>query len=297
MTEETTVLDELHHPDWEVRTVATPEHARRVLREEGARLELVIIRQPRADAELRILLTEIRRDHLVNPHQIIGEMPYIGHVAGTAIQIERAVRINLDPMIPADFRQAADKATFKINQRAHDIEGHVAKLVQRFESHLTFLLLYQRSPRQTGSIRAEFALVCGLRTAKNHRIAGLRSIFYCAGPAQPIPGDLADPGIPRPALAGSARDQGINRRFQTVRRSAQPFRHLTKPCLIPGGKLTGAGDVLAHAGRRRAAGQLAGLDTACRVKRPAHRVIAKVQRLAHIFPRRLINQRRGHRGG
>ncbi len=98
MTEETTVLDELHHPDWEVRTVATPEHARRVLREEGARLELVIIRQPRADAELRILLTEIRRDHpglpiaLALTYQKPAELP-------------ATLRSQVDLLLPAGLRE------------------------------------------------------------------------------------------------------------------------------------------------------------------------------------------------
>lgn len=97
MTEESAVLDELRHPDWEVRTVATPEHARRVLREEGPRLELVIIRQPRADAELRILLAEIRRDHpglpiaLALTYQRPSELP-------------ASLRSQVDLLLPAGLR-------------------------------------------------------------------------------------------------------------------------------------------------------------------------------------------------
>ncbi|MFT3783294.1 MAG: ATP-binding protein [Nibricoccus sp.] len=97
MTEEASVLDELYHPDWEVRTVCTPEHARRVLREEGARLELVIIRQARADAELRILLAEIRRDHpglpiaLALTYQRPAELP-------------ASLRSQVDLLLPAGLR-------------------------------------------------------------------------------------------------------------------------------------------------------------------------------------------------
>ena len=103
MTEESAVLDELHHPDWEVRTVATQEHARRILREDGSRLELVIIRQPRADAELRILLAEIRRDHpglpiaLALTYQRPSELP-------------ATLRSQVDLLLPAGLRDrdAAD---------------------------------------------------------------------------------------------------------------------------------------------------------------------------------------------
>lgn len=103
MTEEATVLDELRQPDWEIRTVSTPEHARRVLREDGSRLELVIIRQARADAELRILLAEIRRDHpglpiaLALTYQRSAELP-------------ATLRSQVDLLLPAGLRDrdAAD---------------------------------------------------------------------------------------------------------------------------------------------------------------------------------------------
>jgi signal transduction histidine kinase len=103
MTEEATILDELRQPDWDVRTVSTPAHARRVLREDGARFELVIIRQARADAELRILLAEIRRDHpglpiaLALTYQRSAELP-------------SSLRSQVDLLLPAGLRDrdAAD---------------------------------------------------------------------------------------------------------------------------------------------------------------------------------------------
>jgi len=103
LTGDATILDELYQPDWDVLTVCTQEHARRVLREQGRRLELVIIRQPRADAELRILLAEIRRDHpglpiaLALTYQRSSELP-------------ASLRSQVDLLLPAGLRDrdAAD---------------------------------------------------------------------------------------------------------------------------------------------------------------------------------------------
>jgi len=105
MTEEATVLDELHHPEWDVRTVATPEHARRVLREEGPRLELVIIRQPRADAELRILIAEIRRDHPGLP--IALALTY-----QRSVELPASLRSQVDLLLPAGLRDRDDADSF-----------------------------------------------------------------------------------------------------------------------------------------------------------------------------------------
>lgn len=63
MTDEGPLVDALRARDWSLRTIATLEHARRYLREEGARLDFVLVRQGEADTSLRILLAEIRRDH------------------------------------------------------------------------------------------------------------------------------------------------------------------------------------------------------------------------------------------
>ena len=103
MTEDASILNELHQPDWEVRTVATLEHARRVLREDGARLELVIIRQPRIDAELRILLAEIRRDHPGLPIALALTFQ-------RSTELSPSLRSQVDLLLPAGLRDrdAAD---------------------------------------------------------------------------------------------------------------------------------------------------------------------------------------------
>jgi len=63
MTDEGPLVDALRSRDWMVRTIATLEHARRHLREEGARLDFVLIRQSEPDTSLRVFLAELRRDH------------------------------------------------------------------------------------------------------------------------------------------------------------------------------------------------------------------------------------------
>lgn len=62
-TEEVPLVDTLRHRKWDVQTVSTAEHARRMLRQEGIRLGLLIIRVRENDSALRILIAEIRRDH------------------------------------------------------------------------------------------------------------------------------------------------------------------------------------------------------------------------------------------
>ena len=63
MTDEGPLVDALRSRDWSLRTIATLEHARRYLREEGARLDFVLVRQEEADTSLRVFLAEMRRDH------------------------------------------------------------------------------------------------------------------------------------------------------------------------------------------------------------------------------------------
>jgi len=103
MTEDASLLEELHQPDWDIRTVSTPEHARRVLREDGVRLELVIIRQPRANAELRILLAEIHRDHPGLPIALALTYQHANELPAT-------LRSQVDLLLPAGLRDrdAAD---------------------------------------------------------------------------------------------------------------------------------------------------------------------------------------------
>lgn len=63
MTDEGPLVEALRAREWEIRTLATVEHAQRQLREEGARLDFILIRQPEADGALRVFLAELRRDH------------------------------------------------------------------------------------------------------------------------------------------------------------------------------------------------------------------------------------------
>lgn len=63
MTDEGPMVEALRSREWEVRTLATVEHAQRQLREEGARIDFILIRQPEADGALRVFLAELRRDH------------------------------------------------------------------------------------------------------------------------------------------------------------------------------------------------------------------------------------------
>lgn len=63
MTDEGPLVEALRSREWEVRTLATVEHAQRQLREDGARIDFILIRQPEADGALRVFLAELRRDH------------------------------------------------------------------------------------------------------------------------------------------------------------------------------------------------------------------------------------------
>jgi len=63
MTDEGPLIDALRTRDWSIRTIATLEHARRYLREEGARLDFVLIYQDEPDTSLKGFVAEIRRDH------------------------------------------------------------------------------------------------------------------------------------------------------------------------------------------------------------------------------------------
>ena len=62
-TEDTPLAEALRRHDWHVYCVSTPEHVRRVLREEGVLLDLLILRHQLPEAQLRMLVAEMRRDH------------------------------------------------------------------------------------------------------------------------------------------------------------------------------------------------------------------------------------------
>lgn len=63
MTDEDPLVEALRARDWDIRTIATLEHARRYLREEGPKLDFILIRDREPDTSIRILVAEIRRDH------------------------------------------------------------------------------------------------------------------------------------------------------------------------------------------------------------------------------------------
>lgn len=63
MTDEGPLVEALRAREWAIRTIATFEHARRHLREEGAKLDFVLVRQAEPDTALRVFLAELRRDH------------------------------------------------------------------------------------------------------------------------------------------------------------------------------------------------------------------------------------------
>lgn len=103
MSEDGSLVDALRHRDWEVRTVATPEHARRMMREDGVKLDAIMIRQPKPDAELRILLAEIHRDHP-------GLPVALALTAARPAELPASLTTQVDLLLPSDIRDrdAAD---------------------------------------------------------------------------------------------------------------------------------------------------------------------------------------------
>jgi DNA-binding NtrC family response regulator len=103
MNEEHALVDALRHRDWEVRSVATHEHARRMMREDGVKLDLLVIRQPKNEAELRILLAEIRRDHPGLPIAL-------ALTTSKAADLSPSLTTQIDLLLPSDIRDrdAAD---------------------------------------------------------------------------------------------------------------------------------------------------------------------------------------------
>jgi hypothetical protein len=98
MSEDSSLVDTLRHErNWDVASVATAQHARRVLREEGSRLDLLIIRQASDDAELRILLTEVRRDHAGLPVALALFGPRLNEYLNS-------LRTQVDLLLPNDIR-------------------------------------------------------------------------------------------------------------------------------------------------------------------------------------------------
>jgi len=82
-TEEVSLVETLRNRDWEVQTVSTAEHARRMLRENGIQVSLLIIRSRGTDSALKILLAQIRRDHPGLPLALASIGPRPGDIAAT----------------------------------------------------------------------------------------------------------------------------------------------------------------------------------------------------------------------
>jgi hypothetical protein len=96
-TEDVPLAESLRVRGWEVHTVSTGDHTRRMLREKGVRLDVLIIRPKALEADLRLLLAEIRRDHpglpiaLVLPRRDPAELP-------------ATLRSQVDLVLPAGIR-------------------------------------------------------------------------------------------------------------------------------------------------------------------------------------------------
>lgn len=98
-TEDGPLTEALRQRLWEVRTVSTPEHARRILLQEGVRLDLLLIRQSRALGDGRVMFAEIRRDHPGLPIVLL---------ASTAREsdVPPALRSQVDLVLPHAIRDA-----------------------------------------------------------------------------------------------------------------------------------------------------------------------------------------------
>ncbi|MBE7538253.1 MAG: PAS domain-containing protein [Opitutaceae bacterium] len=97
MTDEGPMVDALRSRDWSIRTIATLEHARRHLREEGARLDFVFVSQDEPDTSLRVFLAELRRDH--------PGLRLALHLSSQAGAQTGALRAQVDLFLPAGTRE------------------------------------------------------------------------------------------------------------------------------------------------------------------------------------------------
>ena len=97
MSDEGPLIDCLRHREWTIRTVSTASHARRVLAEEGVRIDLVLVRQPDVDADLRVFLAELHRDHAGLPVAVHLTAPGAGNHASP-------LRTQVDLLLSAGIR-------------------------------------------------------------------------------------------------------------------------------------------------------------------------------------------------
>ncbi len=95
-TDDAPLVETLRAQSWDVRTVSTAEHARRILREEGVRLDGLIVRAATASNELRVFLAEIRRDHQGLPIAL-----WFG--GRRAEDLSPALRTQVDLVLPTDI--------------------------------------------------------------------------------------------------------------------------------------------------------------------------------------------------
>jgi signal transduction histidine kinase len=105
-TEDAPLTEILRQRGWEVYSVATSDHVRRVLREEGVRLDMLIIRHRDNEADLRLLLAEIRRDH--------PGLPIVLSLSRKGLEeVPASIRTQVDLALAGDIRDrdAVDSMT------------------------------------------------------------------------------------------------------------------------------------------------------------------------------------------
>jgi hypothetical protein len=82
--------------EWEVKTVSTTEHVRRMIKEEGVKLHALVLRPSQIDSDLRILLAELHRDHPGLPIALGLSVP-------AAAQLASSIRSQVDLVFSTDI--------------------------------------------------------------------------------------------------------------------------------------------------------------------------------------------------
>lgn len=98
MTDEGPMVETLRAREWQLRTIATFEHARRHLKEEGAKLDFVLLHQPEPDTALRVFLAELRRDH--------PGLRVALHLSETSADEAGGLRAQVDLFLPTGINEA-----------------------------------------------------------------------------------------------------------------------------------------------------------------------------------------------
>ncbi|HEU5081172.1 MAG TPA: ATP-binding protein [Opitutaceae bacterium] len=97
--EEAPLTDALRQRLWDVRGVSTPEHARKILRQEGVRLDVLLVRQSKHPNQERMFFAEIRRDHPGLPIVLLASTARIEDVP-------TALRTQVDLVLSPGIRDA-----------------------------------------------------------------------------------------------------------------------------------------------------------------------------------------------